>query len=305
MMVVDLFCGMGGLSYGFSHEGFKVIGFDKSEYAVLSFNLNKIGKGLQKDLLLPMKKLEDKDQMIIIGGPPCEPWSRLNVQKKFSAHPLHKCVLRFYKIVFRERPILFIMENVPDILKDTMIHKILKKAKTLYSLAHKSIRYSDYGAATSRKRLFIIGVKKGYGVRAENIFDRIPLGKSKSVKDAIWDLRRIGWNREIDHIWPRVRTIKKYLKYYRLGKYGWYILRWDRPSPSFGNITKTYILHPDSFNGGEMRPISVRETLRIMGFPDKYKFPKNIPLYAKYEMVADAVSPVFSLKLARVIKKLF
>ena len=53
-----------------------------------------------------------------------------------------------------------------------------------------------------------------------------------------------------DHDYPNFRTIEKYRKYYETGKYGWYKLEWEKPAPSFGNVTKTYILHPSSWNNG-------------------------------------------------------
>lgn len=48
-----------------------------------------------------------------------------------------------------------------------------------------------------------------------------------------------------DHTWPEFKTIHKYYKFYKTEKYGWYILKWDKPSPSLGNVTKTYVLHPN------------------------------------------------------------
>jgi DNA (cytosine-5)-methyltransferase 1 len=304
MDVVDLFCGMGGLSYGFSSEGFRVTGFDKWDYALLSFNHNRIGTAVKMDLLTSHPKIPE--DCIIVGGPPCEPWSRLNLcrRKRGGGHPLYGCLFRFLKIVLRNRPMLFVMENVPDILKDARVDAFLKKIKQSYSVEARVICYADYGAALARRRLFVIGVRSDYNVSAHLIFEEIPPDKSRSVRDAIWDLRNRGWDASIDHVWTRVKSVHRYTRYYRIGKYGWYILSWDRPSPSFGNITKTYILHPDSFNGGEPRPISVREALRITGFPDGYVFPGCVPITAKYEMVADTVSPVFSMKLARTIKRL-
>ena len=47
-----------------------------------------------------------------------------------------------------------------------------------------------------------------------------------------------------DHEWPQLRTIDKYRSYYESGKYGWSKLKYDEYAPSFGNVMKTYILHP-------------------------------------------------------------
>ena len=304
MDVIDLFCGMGGLSYGFSSEGFRVAGFDRWNCAVFSFNHNRIGTAVEMDLLRDYPKI--LEECIIIGGPPCEPWSRLNLYRwrRGERHPLYSCLFRFFEIVLRNRPVLFVMENVPDALRDAKVITIMKRIGRYYSVETRVISYADYGAATARRRLFVIGVRRDYNIDARLIFDGIPRDKPKKVRDVIWDLRDRGWDDTIDHVWTQVKSVHRYKRYYRTGKYGWYVLSWDRPSPSFGNITKTYILHPDSFNGGETRPLSVREALRIMGFPDNYSFPRGISITAKYEMIADTVSPVFSTKLARTIKKL-
>jgi len=48
--VLDLFCGMGGLSLGFSQNGFSVTGVDIKEEAERIFHINKIGKFIHKDL---------------------------------------------------------------------------------------------------------------------------------------------------------------------------------------------------------------------------------------------------------------
>jgi DNA (cytosine-5)-methyltransferase 1 len=300
--VLDLCCGMGGLSYGFTENGFEVTGLDISNDAGLTYSYNKIGMFLKKDLTKTRIKGYYE---VITGGPPCEPWSCLNLTRRKQKHPNYGCISSFFGKVRIKKPIVFVMENVPAIRKDLLFVSNLDYIKREYDATIRIVKYSDYGAAFARKRLFLVGVKKEKKIMSSEIFEHIEKENAKTVKDAIGDLRHKKQDPTVDHVWPTVRTIYKYVKYYKSGKYGWYILNWNKPSPSFGNITKTYILHPDSLiedNGG--RPISVRETLRIVGFPDNYKFPDGLGIRTKYEMIADAVSPVFSLKLAEAIKKL-
>ena len=79
----------------------------------------------------------------------------------------------------------------------------------------------------------------------------------------------------------------------------------DEATPSFGNVQKTCTLHPlAGDNGFPLRVISVREAMAIMGFNNEFKFPEEITLTVKYQMIADVVSPVFSKKCANVIKEL-
>ncbi len=100
------------------------------------------------------------------------------------------------------------------------------------------------------------------------------------------------------------RTIEKYLEKYRAGKYGWYRIDPDAPAPSFGNIMKTYILPPWAGNGHgiPLRVLSVREAMALMGFDGTFTFPEGFSMKLRYQMVADAVSPVFSRVVARVIR---
>jgi len=129
--------------------------------------------------------------------------------------------------------------------------------------------------------------------------------KPSTVRDVMWQLRDQEMGTVPDHVWPQLNTIEKYLRYYETGKYGWYVLDWDSPAPSFGNIMKTYILHPDASNGGPKRVISVREALLIMGFGMDFRFPQEAGTGIRYQMIADSVSPVFSLKIAKTLAEVF
>ena len=74
----------------------------------------------------------------------------------------------------------------------------------------------------------------------------------------------------------------------------------DQQAPSFGNVMKTYTLHPS-----RERVVSVREVMSIMGFPWWFTFPYDMGHTKKYQMVADVVSPNFSLICAHYMKELF
>lgn len=304
MKVLDLFCGMGGLALGFSERGFHVTGVDMNRTALETFNHNGLGLAVRKDL---SSEYVDGDFDVIVGGPPCRPWSYLNVKKREEKHPDAILLDRFFEHVAELRPRVFIFENVPAIEKYMRLHHWIERIKRSgYSLRWRTISYSDWGAATGRKRFILTGMFRRYG-SADRIWKLVVRKKRKSpstVREAI------GWlsNREAgsfpDHEWPNFRTVHRYMDKYRSGRYGWYILSWDRPAPSFGNVMKTYILHPASANGGPVRVISVREALSIMGFPAAFRFPEGTGLTSRYQMVADAVSPVFSRILAEAVERI-
>ncbi|MEM2234102.1 MAG: DNA cytosine methyltransferase [Nitrososphaerota archaeon] len=299
MRVADLFCGMGGLALGFSRLGCQVTGYDASPACVATFRHNGLGTAVVMDLLRgrPEGRFD-----IVVGGPPCQPWSPLNMLRRKANHPLYPAIFRMIEFIDELSPRAFVIENLPLILHDVEVMRKLDGLEK-YRIAKRVIRYSDYGAATSRRRAFILGVLRSEGVDPGEVFDEIPRGRPATVRDAIWDLRGRGRDPAIHHVWPRIgaAAVGRYRSRYQSGRFAYYVLRWDRPAPSFGNVMKTYILHPDSLDGGETRPISVREAMRLMGFPDGFRFPPGVGMRDMYQMVADSVSPVFSEKLAKTL----
>ena len=298
MKVLDLFSGMGGFSYGFKNAGFKVTGIDISEEAVNTYK--KLTGGTGRVLNLYREHITDDEYTGIIGGPPCRPWSTVNLHKRGINHNDYGLVNVFFNTVSDLKPEFFIMENVPAIRNDPVIERSIKNIKNSgYSISTGMYTYSEFGAAVARKRFFISGT-----FNEEN---RILAELDKRKKDGlilrnvIWKLRNKTENSIPGHEWPNLKTIKKYRKYYLHGKYGWRQLSWDSPAPSFGNVMKTYTLHPDfGIDSNNPRVISVLEALRIMGFKG-YPFNSGIGKGKRYQMVVDSVSPVFSKIIADVV----
>jgi len=307
--VSDLFCGMGGLSYGFSVQGFDVKGYDINKYSNDIFQINNIGKFEQLNLdytrvnsitgltdqLLSVNNNIDSD--IIIGGPSCKPWSTVNITKRKKTHPDYGLVESFFRIINNNEPDIFLMENVPPIKNDGYYLRCINNIRKKYHVSNLEVSYDQFGAATKRIRLITVGFKNRSPL--EFIFKLIeekhpPL----TVRDAFNTIKDIKRG-SLDHEWPNLKTINKYKKYYDEGKYGWYKLEWDKPAPSFGNVMKTYILHPE-----EERVVSVREVMTIMGFPKKFIFPKYMGHTKKYQMIADVVSPKFSEICAKILKEM-
>lgn len=239
---------------------------------------------------------------VVTGGPPCKPWSVVNVTRRGDQQYGNFTLLaRFVTHVLRNRPNLFLMENVPPARKDAE-RLSARLEKRGYSVEAQVVRYSDFGAATSRQRLILFGSRRG---DATSFFEELSRYKRppRTVRDAIGHLARVQYGEVPDHVYPDFQTIENYIDYYETGKFGWALLNWDRPAPSFGNVVKTYTLHPSSWKSAPPRVISVREALCLMGFPEKYAFPPGMGMGRRYQMVADSVSPVFSFAAARAIEK--
>ncbi|WP_299030012.1 DNA cytosine methyltransferase [uncultured Thermanaerothrix sp.] len=307
--VLDLFCGMGGLALGFARNGFLVTGYDIYPRVPEIFEINQIGQAIVADLRTKGIRPEDRAATLIIGGPPCRPWSALNVRQRGSRHPDHDLFRIFLEIVGEIRPEAFLMENVPRLERDPAFHECLQLIEPGYDLAWKVVCYADYGAAIARHRLFLAGFRRSESTnRALTFFECLEAFRKppRTVRDALETLEKSGTGDDPEHVWFNFQTVEKYQGKYRTGKYGWYQLSPDRPAPSFGNISKTYILHPFAGNGYgvPLRVLSVREAMTIMGFPLAFRFPPGTSLTDRYQMVADAVSPVFSEICAQVMLKI-
>jgi DNA (cytosine-5)-methyltransferase 1 len=166
--VIDLFCGCGGLSYGFIEAGYDVLlGIDHWKDAIVTFeNTHKNAKGLVADLFTETpkdisKKTGIKNVDIIIGGPPCQGFSIAG--KRIIDDERNQLYKSFVRFVKHYQPKVFLMENVPNIVsmgKGVVKNSIIEDFEKLgYTVVYKVLLASDFGVPQNRKRAFFIGTK--------------------------------------------------------------------------------------------------------------------------------------------------
>ncbi len=171
MNVIDLFSGCGGLSYGFETAGFHILlGVDIWEDALFTFSKNHSkSKVLNGDLsqinpqsILNMINCKKENIDLIIGGPPCQGFSVSG--KRDIDDPRNKLYKSFVKTVDFIRPKVFLMENVPGLIRlfnGQAKEEILSDFDKIgYNVSFKILNASNYGVPQDRKRVFFVGLNR-------------------------------------------------------------------------------------------------------------------------------------------------
>ena len=121
--VVDLFSGPGGLSLGFQSAGLNVaVGVELDSDAARTYKTNFpeakiLEQSIQdvnaEDILRFLDNLyPSRTRTIVVGGPPCQPFSVANRQRMGSNHPSASAVEDYWRLLGEIKPDAFLFENV-------------------------------------------------------------------------------------------------------------------------------------------------------------------------------------------------
>lgn len=167
--VIDLFAGVGGLSYGFAHDDeFEIIAaneilepmakaYSSNHPSVMMYN--KDIKDFSLDDLTRDLGVKKGDIDIIVGGPPCQAYS--TVGKRLIDDPRGKLFQEYYRILKELRPKLFVFENVKGLLSmqgGDLIKTIIALFESIgYHMQMRLLNAADYGAPQIRERVILVG----------------------------------------------------------------------------------------------------------------------------------------------------
>jgi len=337
LKVIDLFCGIGGLSHGLIKEGLDVVaGIDNDNSCKFGYEYNNKAKFIHRDILdVGAKEInqlfgnKNDTIRILVGCAPCQPFSKLNLRQitEKQLEPLEK----FACLIKETLPDVVSMENVSG-LADMKKYPIFKAfIDTLeengYKYKYEIVNVSDYGVPQSRKRLVLLASRLG----EIELIKKTHKNKKVTVRDVIKNLEPInaGEASEFDplhrarklsptnikrikstpHDGGSSRSWKKSLvldchkketgKTYRGTVYG--RMRWDDPAPTM--TTQCIGLGNGRFGHPEQdRAISLREAAIFQTFPKNYRFidPKE-PIVVAH--VAKYIGNAVPVKLGSVIGK--
>ena len=326
---IDLFCGIGGLSYGFTLSGIKVkAGIDIDESCQYAFETNCKSKFINKDISkvkgFELNSLYGKnDVKVLVGCAPCQPFSSYTYKTDKQKDQRWQLLYEFTRLIKEINPTIVSMENVPNLLTfkkaPVFTDFVYSLNKEGYFVWYKIVHAPDYGIPQKRKRLVLLASK----------LDKIALfpptytpDKYITVRDSIGNLEKLksgGVSRK-DFVHKASKLSDKNLKRIKQSKPGgswkkdWdedlklschkskkgktYVsvygrMKWDEPSPTMTTfctgIGNGRFGHPE-----QDRAISLREAAILQSFPFDYKFvdkAKNLKFSNTSKQIGNAVPP--------------
>jgi DNA (cytosine-5)-methyltransferase 1 len=169
---ISIFSGAGGLDVGAMQAGAKVVAcveFDHDAAETLRLN----HRALKADVLetdikeVSFKQWNDRSDRILIGGPPCQPFSKngywVKNDNRLIAEDPRNMIGQFLRALKEMRPNGFLFENVESILHPTNLKSFegfVSGAEALgYACTVHRTNSADYGVPQKRKRVFVFGVR--------------------------------------------------------------------------------------------------------------------------------------------------
>ena len=291
--VIDLFAGCGGLALGFEAQGFKTIGYEIKKDACDTYNNNLIGHCFNEELTINTEyPLAD----IVIGGPPCQPFSvggkQLGLNDSRDGFPI------FLSAIEKVRPILFMFENVRGLLYKNKwyFNEIIDSLESFgYKISYQLLNASKYFVPQNRERIIAIGHKKNYSFPESS-------HKTVTAGDALGELAyKIPANAKF--LTPNMdKYVSKYEKASKCIKPR--DLHLDKPARSLTcrNLAgSTGDMQRIKLPNGERRRLTTREAARLQSFPDWYEFAGNET--SIFYQIGNAVAPLLSFHIAESIKQ--
>ena len=204
LKMIDLFCGAGGLSLGFTQEEFVTsLANDIQDCCVDTYAHNHPETPRDHIILGDIKQVVDKvesllrykDVDIVVGGPPCQGFSEANRQRLID-DPRNQLYKNFVQIVDKVKPKFFVMENVKGMLK--VKNQVIEDFVAIgYAASAYVLNACDYGVPQNRERLIYIGNR--LGIDNETLFEEIKeLSKNipnHTLSDALFGLRSLEASR--------------------------------------------------------------------------------------------------------------
>lgn len=304
--LISLYTGVGGLDFGFEKAGFETSAAVEMDRACCAnLRANRDWAVIESDIhavsssdVLQASRLEPGQADLLIGGPPCQPFSKSGYWATGDARrlddPRADTLDAYLRMLSDVRPRVFFVENVPGLAfkgKAEGLERILKGVAqinatygTNYKISWAVVNAADFGAPQMRERLILIGDREGRTFKFPDPTHG-PEGRSyrhHTAWDAIGDLPAFPTEASLKatgkwaELLPTIPEGQNYLWHTSRGGgqplFGWrrrywnFLLKLSKDRPSW-----TIQAQPGSATGPfhwNNRKLSSRELCRLQTFPD-------------------------------------
>jgi DNA (cytosine-5)-methyltransferase 1 len=162
--LIDLFCGAGGMSYGFVDAEFCgafdcVAAVDNDDASIRTHSANIPGPSFVSDIEAWVRETPIPRADVVIGGPPCQGFSLLN--KKRTGDERRALWEPYLEVVRLSDASIFVMENVAELFRSPELLEIKARAFDLgFDTDQAVLNTADYGVAQTRRRTIVVGWKR-------------------------------------------------------------------------------------------------------------------------------------------------
>lgn len=327
-MLLSLFCGAGGLDLGFAKAGFDIgLAFDIREDSVKSYQHNLCPRKRSHAHCLDIRQLTlpRLDELWgrefrpkgIIGGPPCQSFSRAN--KSLNPSDPRGELPRIYANLVRELELrspldFFVFENVVG-LSEKPHKQVLERFSAEmdeigFSITTAVLNAADYGVPQTRMRLIIVGYSKRIHKEKSWLVPEpkyVPAAKLnvrfhlENLPEPTYYIRglkadSIPFHRNHWCMSPKSPKFSNgLLTPGYSSKRSFKTLAWDKPSITVAYGHREVHVHPKCH-----RRLSVFEALILQGFPRTYELIGS--LSSQITQVSEAVPPPLAQAIAKSIR---
>lgn len=332
--VIDLFCGIGGLSYGLREAKLKVLaGLDNDATCEDAYQRNNDAKFISADIakydFAEMKSLFSKDSIkVLVGCAPCQPFSSHTFKAKNKEKDERwNLINHFIRAIDVLQPDVISMENVRGITKTDVFNNFAASVERRgYKVDYNVVYCPDYGIPQNRSRLVFLASRLGEikvpkkthtkekYVTVGDIIKSLPKIESggvssvdlmhRSKKLSSKNLKRIkqskpngtwrDWDKRLLPACYRKETGQTYTSVY--GR-----MSWDHVSPTittqFYNFGSGRFGHPEQDRG-----LSIREGALLQTFPLCYDFGDHESMSRIGKHIGNAVPPRLGFVIGKAIQ---
>ncbi len=300
---ISTFSGLGGLDLGLEHAGFAPVGSIELDGVARSsiFTNRPAWRTLTPHdivaaaaILTPrMIGLRKHELAMLVGGPPCQPFSKAAQWSSDAMQgmrdPRARCLTGFFRLVETFMPRVILIENVQGFLAGkanalqrikARLGKLNRENGTRYKLQHWVVNAADYGVPQRRVRAILFAARNGdtlslphpthlnAPITAWDAIGEVNVDRASLPPQAHWGKLLPSIPEGRNYLWHTPRGGGMPLFGYRT-RFWSFLLKLAKSEPSW-----TIPAQPGPYTGPfhwENRALSIAELLRLQSFPATWK----------------------------------